>query len=122
MGRIAALHATGAQQAPLFECGQHCRKELLLGGVHQNPFSEVVQQAEIEAGISQFETEQIFPIQTAAHMIGGLPIGEGFTMLQDQHQGQSPGRNDDRRTHRRKSVRKHGIGEEGARFVAQGQH
>ena len=44
----------------------------------------------VEAGISQFKAEQVLPIDTGTHGLGGLSIREVLAELQDGHEGEAP--------------------------------
>jgi hypothetical protein len=57
------------------------------------PGPELRQHAEIEARIGQLQTQAVFPVDTPADRVGGLPIGEVLRELQHGDHRQLPGRN-----------------------------
>src|SRR5262249_9090718 len=52
---------------------------------------KLTQNRVIEARISQFQAEGIFPIQATAHRISCLPVGEILHKLENRHQSKAPG-------------------------------
>jgi len=50
---------------------------------------ELAQDRVIESSVSQLKAEQIFPVDAAAHGVGGLPVSQSFNVLKDCGQCQS---------------------------------
>jgi hypothetical protein len=58
----------------------------------QQPSAELAQYGVVEARITQFQPEQIFPITASSHRIGRLTIGQTFSELEHGDHSQSPRR------------------------------
>ena len=86
MGRIGPLGATGFAPAPCFAGRQEGIEESLAGLMGEQTAAKIVQQGEVEAWVSQFETQGVLPIHTAADGIGGLAVGEPLDALHHHHQ------------------------------------
>jgi len=50
-----------------------------------------VEHGEVEAHVGELETEQILPIDAAAHGIRRLAVGQTFEELENRHHGETPG-------------------------------
>ncbi len=57
----------------------------------KQPRAELGQDRVVKARRIERQGERVFPINAAAHGVGGLAIGETFGELKTSHQGQSPG-------------------------------
>ena len=64
----------------------------MLGLPGDQPGAELAQDGMVEAGIGEFQPQDIFPINAAADGIRGLAIGEAFGKLEDCGQRQARGR------------------------------
>jgi hypothetical protein len=74
----------------------------------------------VEARVGQLQPKQVLPVDPRPHCLGGLPVGQALTELQDGHQRQAPGRQP-RLAEPGKQVGKIGIGEDSAELVAKGE-
>jgi hypothetical protein len=64
---------------------EHGLKQELLGPARYQAAAKLAQHRRIKAGILQFQGQQVFPIQPAAHRVRRLLIGQTFGKLQDRH-------------------------------------
>ena len=55
----------------------------LFGTAGQEAVAKFAEHGKVKAGIRQREPEQIFPVNTSPHCLGGLAIGEIFAELHD---------------------------------------
>src|SRR5262245_55953602 len=89
MGGVRALAAAGLQE-PLRPCQrQQGIEEELLRLASDEAGAELAEDGMVEAWVGQFETQDIFPINTAADRIGRLAIGQPFRKLEDRGQRQA---------------------------------
>jgi hypothetical protein len=71
----------------------------------------------MKAGVGEVEREGVFPINGAAHGIGGLAVSQAFEELEDGHEQEAAGRVG-RLTARGKQGGEGVIGEQHAQFIA----
>jgi hypothetical protein len=82
---------TGAETAPpaaLEELLQH----KLFGAAGQEAVAKFAEHRNVKARIRQGESEQVFPIDTSPHRLGGLAISKVFAELPNGDERQAPGR------------------------------
>src|SRR5690242_11369511 len=90
MAGIGALFAACLDPAALFEEVKQPLKQAGFGlGVDQTS-PEFAQNRGVKAGIGQFKTQQVFPIDATAYGFGGLAVGEVLDKLQDRYQSKPP--------------------------------
>jgi hypothetical protein len=85
--RAASLEPT-ALGTPLQQDVKEPRPDLIL----QQPRAKFAQHRSVKAVIVEWQSEQIFSVQAAAHRIGSLRIAQLFGKLQDADQHQLPRR------------------------------
>jgi hypothetical protein len=71
------------QQSEFTELGQERIEEEQLGFARKQPTPKLAQHGVVKAGVSEFQAQQILPINAAADSIGGLTVGESFGKLED---------------------------------------
>ena len=92
----------------------------VIGLARHQAGAKLAQHGVIEARIGQLQAEQVFPVDPAAHRVGGLPVGQPFHELHERRQRQA------RRRCRRLAARgeERGeipIGEEAPEHIVQAQ-
>jgi len=92
MGTVGALLAVRLYQAACLEAFEHCVQQEGFRLASQEACTEFGQDAEVEPGIRQLESEGILPVDPSAHGIGGLAVAEMLKELQHRDQRQSPWR------------------------------
>ena len=80
--------------------------------------AELRQDRGIEAGIGQFEAQDVFPVDPAAHGICSRAISESLGELEDRDEGEPP-RREGGLAMRREERGKGRVGEEGAEFIGE---
>ena len=86
VGAVGALAAPGPDQAARLEVPQHLVQQEVLGVTGQQASSKFSEHAEVKAGVIERQAKCIFPVNTRAHSIGGLPIAQVFEKLQHRDQ------------------------------------
>jgi len=82
-GRVDALCAALFQQAVRPKTLQQIIQQALCLSTRQQPASELAQDREIKARIFKLQSQQILPINPAAHSIRRLVVRQAFSELQD---------------------------------------
>jgi hypothetical protein len=93
MGRVGALTAPRGDQPQLDQPIQEDLEGHTLQVVGDQPGPELREHAEVEAGIGQVQAQTVFPVDTPADRVGGLPIGEVLRELQHRDHRQLSRRN-----------------------------
>jgi hypothetical protein len=74
--------ATRLQEATRLGNGKNRIKDTALGPMREQAGAELTQDRMIKTEVSQFQAQQILPIDPRADCIRGLPIGQAFPKLQ----------------------------------------
>ena len=64
-------------------------EQQLFGPAREQTAAELAEHAESKAGVGQFQSQGIFPVDAATDRLGRLPVGEAFDKLQDENQSES---------------------------------
>jgi hypothetical protein len=120
MRRVGPLPTAGGQPLPLTRRHQQRVEQQSLGGAVHQPGAELAQHSAVEAGIGEFESAHVLPVDAGPHRVGGLAIGQVFGVLEEGDQRQPPG-HFRRLPTRRQQRRKRRIGKDWADLVAQTQ-
>ena len=91
MRRVGALPAPFADQAEFPASFQEGVEELLFGLAVDQAGAELAEYGVIEAGIGQFQTQGVLPVDATTDGIGGLAVGEALDVLEDGGQGEPNG-------------------------------
>ena len=81
-----------ADQAEFLELVQQGVQKPLFGLAVDQARAELAEHGVIEAGIGQFQTQGVLPVDAAADGVGGLAIRQALDVLEDGGQGQPGGR------------------------------
>ncbi len=92
VGGVGALAAPGLHPPALLEAGEQQVEQPGLGAAGQEPRAKSAQHGEVEAGVSQFQSQGILPIAAGAHGFGRLAVREALGELHDANQGRPPRR------------------------------
>ncbi len=92
MGGVGALPATRLEQLAGDAMLQERVEQEMLRAPGHKAATELREDGVVEAVIGQLEAEQVRHVDAAAHGVGGLAIGQVLRELEDEHQGQAPGR------------------------------
>lgn len=77
------MPATVLDQAASGAGFEHRFQQQSFGSTGDQTGAELAEYGEVEAGIGQFQTENILPVDAAADGVGGLAVGESLGELQD---------------------------------------
>src|SRR5258708_3209024 len=91
MGRVGALFPTWFDPSTCQRNIQQRLQNLLFRFSFDQALAKFTEHRGIEAWISQFQAQQIFPIEPPSNRISRLLIGETFGKLHQTHQQQAPG-------------------------------
>ena len=91
MRRVGALPVPFADQAEFPASFQEGVEELLFGLAVDQAGAELAEYGVIEAGIGQFQTQGVLPVDATTDGIGGLAVGEALDVLEDGGQGEPSG-------------------------------
>src|SRR3954454_15900382 len=118
MRGIRPLSATRCQPFSVPAFLEQSMKDLFLSPARHQTGTELTEHRAVETSVSQFQTEQILPVDPAADGIGSLTVREVFSILQQAHQQQPPG-SLGRLPTGGKQEGKVLIGKQGSQFVAE---
>ena len=90
VGGIGALPATGLHQPSLLEPNQQSVQQQRFLFSFDQSAPELTQHGIVEARIGEIQTEGVLPIDSPAHSIGRLSIGQILQKLQHRYQRQPP--------------------------------
>ena len=90
MGGIRALAAASFEPTPRATRLQEGLEESFLRAALEQARAELAEHGGIEAGIGEFEAEEVLPVDPGADGVGGRAIGQLLDELEDGHQGQPP--------------------------------
>ena len=90
MGGVGPLAPARSEQLPYPEVIQERLEQQQLRRPGDEAGAEFREDRGVEAGIVHLLTQQILPVDAAAHGIGGLPVREPFHELQEEHHRQPP--------------------------------
>jgi hypothetical protein len=85
VGGVGALPAAATEQAALEQPGQQRVEDRRLQTAGDQPGAELAEHREVEALIAERQPQAVLPVQPAADRVGGLPVGEVLSELQDGH-------------------------------------
>jgi hypothetical protein len=88
MGRVGALSTPLVDQSELPELVQQRIQELPFGLAVDQAGAEFAEHRVVEAGIGQLQGQGALPVDTAAHGVGGLAVGQTLDVLEDGDQSQ----------------------------------
>ena len=89
---VGALPAARLEQAER-PCGvQHAREQALAGIGGEETAAELAEHAVVEAGVAEFEAEQVLPVDPAPDRLGGPPVAQPLAELQQGDQREPPRR------------------------------
>jgi hypothetical protein len=91
MSRVGALSSPWADQAEFPASVQERVEELLFGLTEDQAGAELAEHGVVEAGIGQFQTEGVLPVDAITDGVGGLAVGEAFNVLEDRSHGEPSG-------------------------------
>jgi hypothetical protein len=89
VGGIRTLASARLDQLTVLPPHQQAIKQPTLGPVLDQPGAKLAQHGEVKAGIVQFQTQQVFPVNAATYSIGRGTIRESFNELQSRDKGQT---------------------------------
>src|SRR3954449_404084 len=89
---VGPLPSTGFQQSTLTGRVQQAGKQALGGPMLEQPGTKLAQDREVEAGISQIESQQVFPVNPASNSLGRSAIAQPLAELHERNKGQPPRR------------------------------
>ena len=78
---VAALASAALQQPAPSRQFEDCLEEPVLRSMRQEARAELAQNGVAEADVSQFQAQQILPVDPCADRVGGLPVGQPFHEL-----------------------------------------
>ena len=87
---VGARRTPGLEQARLDAGAQYRVQDHPLDLAGQQAGTELAQHGVVEAGVGQLQPQQVLPVDTPAHRVSGLTVGEVLHMLQHRHQRQLP--------------------------------
>ncbi|SRR6266567_1640511 len=87
---VGALAFPRFQPSTFLTESQHCIEEKVFCSPLHQTRTEFTQYAGVKTGISQLQSQQIFPVDATSHGIRSLPVGEVFHELQHGNQSQAP--------------------------------
>src|SRR3954454_18291826 len=91
MSRVGTLPAPLADQAEFPASFQEGVEELQFGLAVDQAGAELAEDGVVEAGIGQFQSQGVLPVDAATDGIGGLAVGETLDVLEDGDGGQPCG-------------------------------
>ena len=92
MGGIGTLLTARLEHAAGPAAFQQCIEPHLFCVARENTSPKLTQHRMVKARVGQCQAEEILPINTGAHGLRSLPIGEVCATLHHRHQGQAPRR------------------------------
>ena len=92
MCRVGALRSAGLEPAHDAAALEELLQHELFGTAGQEAVAKFAEHGKVKAGICQRESEQVFPVNTSPHRLGGLAISEIFAELHNGDKRQAPGR------------------------------
>jgi len=81
---VAALPSAALQQTAPWRQVEDSLEQPALGSMHQQARAELAQDGVVKAGVNQLQAKQVFPVNSGADRVGGLPIGQPFHELQQR--------------------------------------
>ncbi len=88
MGGVGALGSALTHQPGLGEPGQGEIEQPVGAVSFREPVAEIAQHTVMEAGVVQLQGQRVLEVDTTAHGLGHLPIGQVQHILQHAHGGQ----------------------------------
>ncbi len=89
---VGTLPAARLEQ-PLITRGiEDAREQAFAGCVLQEAASKLTQEAVVEAGIDEVESQQVLPVDPGSDCLGGLAVAQAFAELHQRDECQTPGR------------------------------
>ena len=90
--RVGTLRSAGLEPAQGAAALEELVQHEFFGTAGQEAVAKFAEHRKVKAGIRQGESEQVFPVNTSPHRLGGLAISEMFVELHNSDECQTPGR------------------------------
>lgn len=103
MRGIRSLLTAGFEQPMCAAAFEQLRQQALFAPTGDEARPEFTQDGEVETGISQLKAMRVLPIDTSAHGLGGLAVGDVLAKLQGRDERPTP-RWQSQLTARRKAI------------------
>jgi hypothetical protein len=91
VGRVGALPAARLEQVEVTKPVQEEVQEQLFGLASDQTGAELTQDGRIEAGIGQFQSQGVLPVDARADGLDGLAVRQALDVLEDGGQGEACG-------------------------------
>src|SRR3954453_19518004 len=70
---------------------QHAGEQALRGILLDQASAELAQDTMVEAGVSEFQGEQVFPVDPSPDRLSRLPVAQALAELHERDESQPPG-------------------------------